>query len=311
MQQRVNLQSTFDYPQNSMTMVEGFQGKPGLVSVKRLNSIEEMQAIVELQKTIWGYGSSGTDAPYPARALMALSASGGLVSMACVENEPAGFALAWLGRLPETGELYLHSQLLGVVPKHRGRGLGLQLKYHQKEFALNEGIGRIGWTYDPLRASTAYFNLHKLGAVSRHYFQDYYGEIKSQLSLGKTSDRLWADWHIDSDEVARRSDSEVAAEVRAAGTAIIIAGVRDDDSSAHKVPVEVELGDSSKHLLVEIPPDFDQLFLKDQRLAEVWRKAIQKALRHYLSAGYVADDFLFTSDGSVPSAYYRLTRVDP
>jgi predicted GNAT superfamily acetyltransferase len=292
-------------------MFEGLRGKPGLDSVKKLNSIEEMQAVVELQRKIWGYGSSGTDAPYPARALMALSASGGLVSMVCVENEPAGFALAWLGRLPETRELYLHSQLLGVVSKYQGRGFGVQLKHHQKEFALKEGIGRIGWTYDPLRASTAYFNLHKLGAVSRHYFQDYYGEMKNQLSLGKTSDRLWADWHINSEEVARSSESEDAAEVRAAGKSIIISRIGDDDSSAHKVPVEVELGYSSEHLLVEIPADFDQLLLQDQRAAEVWREAIQNALRHYLSAGYVADDFLFTSDGPVPSAYYRLTRVDP
>jgi predicted GNAT superfamily acetyltransferase len=291
-------------------MFEGFRGKPGLDSVKRLNSIEEMQAVVELQRKIWGYGTSGTDDPYPARALMALSASGGLVSMACVGNEPAGFALAWLGRLPEKGQLYLHSQLLGVVSKYRGRGIGLQLKHHQKEYALNAGIARIGWTYDPLRASTAYFNLHKLGAVSRYYFQDYYGEMKSRLSLAKTSDRLWADWHIDSEEVARSGESKDAAELFAAGTPIITSRACDEASLACNVPVDLELGHSDRHLLVEIPPDFDQLLLQDQSLAEVWRKAIQKALRHYLSAGYVADDFLFTSDGSIPCAYYRLRLFD-
>ena len=125
-------------------MVKGSRGEPDVDSVKRLNSIEEMQAVVELQRKIWGYGTSGTDDPYPARALMALSASGGLVSMAFFENEPAGFALAWLGRLPETGEIYLHSQLLGVIPKHRGRGLGVQLKHHQKEFRSVQAAGGTG-----------------------------------------------------------------------------------------------------------------------------------------------------------------------
>jgi predicted GNAT superfamily acetyltransferase len=150
-----------------------------------------------------------------------------------------------------------------------------------------------------------------VGAVSRYYFQDYYGEMKSRLSLGKSSDRLWADWHIDSEEVARSSHSESGAEVRSEGEPIIISRLRDNDSSACKIPVQVELRHSSKHLLVEIPPDFDQLLLRDQVLAEAWRKSIRKALKHYLEAGYVADDFLFTSNGTIPSAYYRLTRVDP
>lgn len=291
-------------------MFDATKGEPGLVSVKKLNSIEDMRTVVDLQKEIWGYGTHGTDGPYPARALLALSASGGLVSMACVGNEPVGFALAWLGRLPEKGQLYLHSQLLGVVSRYRGRGIGLRLKHHQKEHALHAGIARIGWTYDPLRASTAYFNLHKLGAVSRHYFQDYYGEMKSRLSLGKRSDRLWADWHIESEEVDRSSHSEAAAEVCSAGESIIISRFRDGDSSAWKVPVEVELRHSSKHLLLEIPPDFDLLLLQDRVLAEAWQQSIRKALKHYLQSGYVADDFLLTSDGSIPSAYYRLTQDD-
>jgi len=283
----------------------------GAVEVKKLNSIEEMDLVVELQKQIWGYGSHGTDYPYPARALLALASSGGIVSMASVGNEPAGFALAWLGRLPQTSQLYLHSQLLGVVPKYRAQGLGVELKRHQRDYALSEGIVRIGWTYDPLRATNAYFNLHKLGAVTRHYFQDHYGEMKNVLSLGQASDRLWADWHVASERVARRIQSKAPVRVREEWGFAIKTRACDGDASAFTAPVELELNHSSRHLLVEIPTDFDQLRLLDKSLAEAWREIIRKALLHYLSSGYVADDFLFVSGDSVGSAYYRLTRVDP
>ncbi len=292
-------------------MFDGPPGEQSAVSVKKLDSIEEMHLVVELQKQIWGYGSHGADYPYPARALLAISSSGGLVSMALVGNEPAGFTLAWLGRLPHTRQLYLHSQLLGVVPEYRAQGLGVQLKHHQRHYALDEGLVRIGWTYDPLRVTNAYFNLHKLGAVTRHYFQDYYGEMKSLLSLGQTSDRLWADWHIDSERVHRRLQSEAPTEIGEEWEFAIISQPRVGDASAVRIPVGLELNHSSRHLLVEIPIDFHQLSLLDNGLAKAWREILRKALCHYLSSGYVADDFLFTSSDSIRSAYYRLTRVDP
>ncbi|HUV12706.1 MAG TPA: GNAT family N-acetyltransferase [Acidobacteriota bacterium] len=280
------------------------------VSVKKLNSIEEMHLVVELQEQIWGYGSQGTDYPYPARALLALASSGGLVSMAFVGDQPAGFALAWLGRLPGTRELYLHGQLLGVVQKYRGQGLGVQLKGHQKDYALNQGIGRIGWTYDPLRTTNAYFNLHKLGAVTRHYFSDYYGKMKSALSLGQTSDRLWADWHIDSERVDRRLRAKAPDKLSKEWEFAISTLVRDRDAFGFKTPVGLELDHTCRHVLVEIPTDFDQLLVLDKSLAEAWRGMIRRALLHYLSSGYVADDFLFVSDDSARAAYYCLTRID-
>jgi len=292
-------------------MLDGPPNESGAVSMKKVNSIGEMHLVVELQQQIWGYGSQGTDYPYPARALLALASSGGLVSMAFVGNEPAGFALAWLGRLPETRELYLHSQLVGVIRKYRGQGLGVQLKGHQKDYALKEGIVRIGWTYDPLRATNAYFNLHKLGAVTRHYFSDYYGEMKSAFSLGQKSDRLWADWHIDSERVERHIQARDPVKFSKKWGFAVRTQVRDADASMLKTPVELELDHTSRHVFVEIPTDFEQLCVVDLNLAEAWRETIRKALLHYLSSGYVADDFLFVSDDATRSAYYRLTRIDP
>ena len=80
-------------------MLDKRQGKePDAVLVRSVDSITGMCQVVELQKQIWGYGSEGTDYPYPARALLALCSSGGLVSIAFVGKDPVGFALACLGR---------------------------------------------------------------------------------------------------------------------------------------------------------------------------------------------------------------------
>jgi predicted GNAT superfamily acetyltransferase len=58
----------------------------------------------------------------------------------------------------------LHSHITGIVGDHRGRGLGRLLKQHQREWALARGVHRITWTFDPLVARNASFNLRVLGA---------------------------------------------------------------------------------------------------------------------------------------------------
>lgn len=289
---------------------KGQDGERDAISVRSVDSITEMNQIVELQKQIWGYGSEGTDYPYPARALLALCSSGGLVSVAFVGDDPAGFSVAWLGRPRGRGELYLHSQLLGVIPSYRKRGVGFKLKMHQREYALAEGISRIGWTYDPLRATNAYFNLHKLGAVTRRYLQDHYGEMKSVFSAGQTSDRLWADWHIDSDRVLRCLQANTALTIDEGPAYAISSRARGDGELGLRIPLKLDLNHSASRVLVEIPADFDRLRVLDQEAAEAWRGMVRKALCHYLSSGYVADEFLFSSCDSTCTAYYRLSQSE-
>jgi predicted GNAT superfamily acetyltransferase len=127
-----------------------------------------------------------------------------------------GFALSWPGIKVVQGQPrpYLHSHMLAVRDDYRNRGLGTQLKLNQRQEALARGISLMEWTFDPLEIKNAYLNLHKLGAITRRYEVDFYGVSSSRLQGGLPTDRLVAEWRLDSSRVeAALKGSPVAAQI--------------------------------------------------------------------------------------------------
>ena len=61
------------------------------------------------------------------------------------------------------------------------------------------------WTFDPLEIKNAYLNIHKLGAIVRSYRVNFYGVSSSRLQGGLPTDRLVAEWHLDSPTGAAQS----------------------------------------------------------------------------------------------------------
>jgi GNAT superfamily N-acetyltransferase len=99
----------------------------------------------------------------------------------------------------------LHSHITGIVGDHRGRGLGRLLKQHQREWALARGVHRITWTFDPLVARNASFNLRVLGARVGEYYVDHYGAMDDGVNRGDESDRIFAVWDLDAPAARRPS----------------------------------------------------------------------------------------------------------
>src|SRR4029077_7897361 len=117
-----------------------------------------------------------------------------------------GFAMSWpgikTGRNSTGGpQPYLHSHMLAVRDHYRNRGLGAQLKLEQRREALARGIRRMEWTFDPLEIRNAHLNIHKLGAIVRSYYVNFYGVSSSRLQGGLPTDRLIAEWYLDSNRV--------------------------------------------------------------------------------------------------------------
>jgi len=77
------------------------------------------------------------------------------------------------------------------------------LKLMQREDALARGIELIEWTFDPLEIKNACLNIEKLGAVARRYNINQYGITSSPLQGGLPSDRLIAEWWLNSKRVER------------------------------------------------------------------------------------------------------------
>jgi predicted GNAT superfamily acetyltransferase len=158
--------------------------------------MEEFQRCVALQRKIWGEDDLEVE---PATLFVVAEETGGQVLGAFDGERLVGYTLALVGF--RDGVLFLHSHMTGVLAEYRDRGVGRALKLFQREEALERGIRLIVWTFDPLEIRNAYFNLNRLGAIARKYLPNLYGLTTSPLHLGLPTDRLLAEWQLDSDRV--------------------------------------------------------------------------------------------------------------
>ena len=170
--------------------------KTDSLTIRKCTSLEEMQACFALHREVWSYSDADL---VPVRLFVVAAKIGGQVMGAFDGEELAGFALA----LPATrnGHLYLHSQMLAVRQPYRNAGVGRRLKLFQREEALSRGIELMEWTFDPLEIKNAYLNVEKLGAIARRYNVNQYGVTSSPLQGGLPTDRLVAEWWMNSERV--------------------------------------------------------------------------------------------------------------
>jgi predicted GNAT superfamily acetyltransferase len=171
------------------------------VLIRPCQGLEELGACVQLQGEVWGYGDRDV---IPRRVFIVAQNIGGQVIGAFSCGSLVGFAMAIPGI--SQGQPYLHSHMLAVNPEYRNRGIGRRLKLFQRDEALSRGIRRMEWTFDPLEIKNSFLNLTKLGAVVRRYAANFYGVSSSRLHGQVPTDRLYAEWWLDSDRVRRALD---------------------------------------------------------------------------------------------------------
>jgi predicted GNAT superfamily acetyltransferase len=122
-----------------------------------------------------------------------------------------GFVFGFLGR--DQNRFLHHSHMLAVLAEYRGRGLGENLKWAQRDRVRKQGLDLINWTFDPLQAPNANLNINRLGAVVGKYLLNLYGESSSPLHGGIPTDRFEAEWWLTSPRVeeARKGSRPVRA----------------------------------------------------------------------------------------------------
>ena len=169
----------------------------GAITVRSCDSLEDFQACVALQRDIWGEQDLEVE---PSTMFVVAAHTGGQVLGAYHGAILVGFTLA-LAALRNGGP-YLHSHLTGVHANYRDRGVGRMLKLFQRDEALSRDLRLIEWTFDPLELRNAHFNLNRLGAICRRYLPNLYGVTTSPLHRGLPTDRLVAEWYLDSPRVA-------------------------------------------------------------------------------------------------------------
>jgi predicted GNAT superfamily acetyltransferase len=178
---------------------------PGSVLIRPCQGLEEFKACVQLQKEVWGYPDPDV---VPHRVFIVAQKIGGHVMGAFDGERMVGFAMALPGI--SGGKSYLHSHMLAVHPEYRNRGIGRRLKLSQRDEALGRGIRRMEWTFDPLEIKNSFLNVAKLGAIARRYAPNFYGVSSSRLHGQVPTDRLYAEWWLDSEWVRSALDGKPA-----------------------------------------------------------------------------------------------------
>ena len=166
--------------------------------IARLTTQAEFEECVELEQKTWQYSAGEI---LPRRVFLLAEKLGGHVLGAYDGEKLVGFNLGLPAQRRGMG--YIHSQMLAVLPDYRNSGLGRSMKLAQRELAIEQGIDVVEWTYDPLEIKNSFFNLSRLGAISRRYVPNFYGASSSPLQGGLPTDRLYAEWWVRSAHAER------------------------------------------------------------------------------------------------------------
>lgn len=276
----------------------------GRMAIRPVASIDELHACEDLQREAWGFADLDV---IPLTQLVAAQKAGGIVLGGFNEaGEMLGFCYGFLGRAPDDRLLH-YSHMLAVAKRARAAGLGARLKWAQRQAVLEQGFDLMAWTYDPLESLNGYFNFQKLGVVASAYLQNVYGETSSSLHRGTPTDRLFVEWHLDSQRVEERSrgvgsPSSVGAAVEELPAAL---SARYDDGLA--VPSDPDLELTGPRLSCEIPVSIQTVKERDPETALAWRMATRAVLGGYLGRGYEVRECI-RSTGSQKRTRYVLSR---
>lgn len=173
------------------------------ITIRKCAGMKELEACVALQKEVWNFDDVDL---VPLRMFIVSQKIGGQTIGAFHGDELVGFAFSIPGS--RAGHAYLHSHMLAVRDSFRNHGLGRKLKLAQRDDAIQQGIELLEWTFDPLEIKNAHLNLSRLGAIARRYSVNHYGHSSSPLQGGLPTDRLVAEWWLNSRRVVNLLDKK-------------------------------------------------------------------------------------------------------
>ena len=263
------------------------------VQVRPLESIDEFRRASEIFDSIWGTGPA--NAQLPAELIRALSHAGSYAAGARLNGSMIGAVVGFLGR-DRDGD-HLHSHILGVLRSDRARGVGYALKQHQRAWALEQGLRRVMWTFDPLVRRNAHFNLHKLGAEAASYHDNFYGAMTDGVNAGDESDRILVSWQLDA-ERTEEAASGTLTDLHA-GDLLERGAVARLEATEDGVPQVVEA--DGEVLLCATPDSIVGVRRDDPERALRWRHALRDTLGAAMRSGYEVAGF-------TRSGFYVLSR---
>jgi predicted GNAT superfamily acetyltransferase len=176
-------------------------------TIRECTTIEEFDGCVSLQREAFGLPDLVLS---PRRHLIVSRAAGGWTFGAFAAGRMVGFVHTLAAVRGD--EIFGYSHVMAVAKDYQNKGVGARLKWTQRERAMSEGRKLIKWTWDPMQARNAHFNLNRLGATVDTYTDNFYGfDYNVDPSVaelpGLPSDRLFATWNLGSARVSALATS--------------------------------------------------------------------------------------------------------
>ncbi|MEW6360952.1 MAG: GNAT family N-acetyltransferase [Pyrinomonadaceae bacterium] len=234
------------------------------IEIRECLVLDELAQCVDLQRQVFTLPEVEIS---PVRHFVVTKNAGGFTLGAFAEGELIGFVLSVPAFL--RGERAFYSHMTAVRADYQGSGIGAQLKWAQRERALKAGVKYIKWTFEPWKARNAFFNLEKLGAIVSEYEVNFYGidyGYSKDAKIGLASDRLFAEWHLDSKRVISLFHGE-------------------NPQETAKPVAEIE-----------IPYDWAGLVKTDPRSALAEQERIRSEFQSAFSSGLIARRFIRDSE---------------
>ena len=226
------------------------------IEIRECTTLDELAACVDLQREVFDLPEIELS---PVRHFVVTRNAGGFALGAFADGVLVGFVLSVPAFL--RGEKAFYSHMTAVRADFQGAGVGARLKWTQRDKALDHGVKFIKWTFEPVKARNAFFNLEKLGAIVTQYEENFYGvDYSTSEKIGLASDRLFAEWQLESEKVVRLSSGAPFTETRE--------------------PVE----------RIGVPADWSEL-LKDPQGALAEQLRVRREFENAFAAGFIGRRF--------------------
>jgi predicted GNAT superfamily acetyltransferase len=185
------------------------------ILIRECITIDELDNCVRLQREVFGLPELEVS---PRRHLIVSRQAGGWTLGAFVRDRLIGFVHHLTG-VRADNEIFGYSHMMAVDSAFQNQGVGAKLKWRQRERALQEGRNFIKWTWDPMQARNAHFNLNRLGVTVSDYAANFYGKDyplspppAASDPAGIDSDRLFAQWQLESARVVALANGSLTLE---------------------------------------------------------------------------------------------------
>jgi len=259
------------------------------IALRDITTLDDCRGVVTVQESVWGRDGETV----PASVLYVSAKRGGILIGGYRGAELVGFV--WSLRGVRDGQATHWSHMLGVTPDARHQGLAERLKWAQRERALVAGVDLIEWTFDPLQAPNAHFNLRVLGAVGAGYAENVYGALAGPLHRGTPTDRFTVEWRIGEPHVAGRLSRRKAGDSRltlgAPGALDAPDAIETTVRGAWTYVSAANKDLTAPRIRVSVPPMFSEMQREETEIALAWRHATREVMTSLFARGYRAVDF--------------------